>query len=37
MADRHALNDLDTQRRMFDLLLGNFNIWEGLREKEVSG
>ncbi len=28
-----ALNNLDLQRRMLALLLGNFNLWEGLREK----
>ncbi len=28
-----ALNNLDLQRRMLELLLGSFGLWEGLREK----
>ena len=28
-----ALNNPDLQKRMLELLLGNFNLWEGLREK----
>ena len=32
-----ALNSPDLQRRMLELLLGNFNLWEGLREKAGSG
>jgi len=27
------LNNSDLQRRMLELLLGNFNLWKGLREK----
>ena len=30
-----ALNNPDLQKRMLELLLGNFNLWEGLREKAV--
>lgn len=32
-----ALNNPDLQKRMLELLLGNFNLWEGLREKAVEG
>ncbi len=32
-----ALNNPELQRRMLELLLGNFNLWEGLREKAGSG
>jgi type I restriction enzyme R subunit len=28
-----ALNNPELQRRMLELLLGNFNLWEGLRER----
>jgi len=28
-----ALNNPDLQRRMLELLLGNFNLWESLRER----
>jgi type I restriction enzyme R subunit len=28
-----ALNSPELQKRMLELLLGNFNLWEGLREK----
>jgi type I restriction enzyme R subunit len=28
-----ALNNPDLQRRMLELLLGSFGLWEGLREK----
>ena len=28
-----ALNSPELQRRMLELLLGSFNLWEGLREK----
>ena len=28
-----ALNNPDLQKRMLELLLGNFNLWEGLREE----
>jgi len=31
-----ALNNPDLQRRMLEMLLGNFNLWEGLREKALS-
>ena len=32
-----ALNNPDLQKRMLELLLGNFNLWEGVREKAVEG
>jgi len=28
-----ALNNPDLQRRMLELLLGSFSLWEGLRKK----
>lgn len=31
-----ALNNPDLQRRMLEMLLGNFKLWEGLREKTLS-
>ncbi len=31
-----ALNSPYLQRRMLEMLLGNFNLWEGLREKALS-
>jgi len=31
-----AINNPDLQKRMLELLLGNFNLWEGLREKAVA-
>jgi len=31
-----ALNNIDLQKHMLELLLGNFNLWEGLREKAVA-
>lgn len=32
-----VLNNPEMQKRMLELLLGNFNLWEGLREKAVAG
>ena len=32
-----ALNNPELQKRKLELLLGNFNLWEGLREKAVEG
>ena len=31
-----AINNPDLQKRMLELLLGNFNLWEGLRERAVA-
>ena len=31
-----ALNSPYLQRRMLEMLLGNFNLWEGLRENALS-
>jgi type I restriction enzyme, R subunit len=31
-----AINNPALQKRMLELLLGNFNLWEGLREKAVT-
>jgi type I restriction enzyme, R subunit len=31
-----ALNSPDLQRRMLELLLGNFNLWEGLRDRATT-
>ena len=28
-----ALNNPELQKRMLELLLGNFNLWEGLKDK----
>jgi hypothetical protein len=28
-----ALNNSELQRRMIELLLGSFSLWEGLRER----
>jgi type I restriction enzyme R subunit len=31
-----AINNHDLQKKMLELLLGNFNLWEGLRERAVA-
>jgi len=31
-----AINNQDLQKRMLELLLGNFSLWEGLRERAVA-
>jgi len=31
-----ALNNPDLQRRMLELLLGSFNLWEGLRDRAAT-
>jgi len=31
-----AINNQDLQKKMLELLLGNFNLWEGLRERAVA-